>query len=851
MKRAFGLQRWTRWFRRGVAIALTLSLGGVAEAWIPRSGQAAEQIQLNLVGPATVSVSIESLRVFAETGEVRSDLRLFTNGLDEPAREAFRQVLLRPIPFDAVSISNISYSPLGRDVISQVSEFIRVSPEVNGFNAIRAAAINAAVQADEDGWTALDALAAFPTERVEVEVEEMLALLLSLVDYGEYNDAMIAAVRSRAATEAAEQEPIDLAQLPDLSLPGAFSWVQGTVTVNNPALGQTREGLTVNYDYDVDFYVPEGLTAPAPIVIISHGFGALKENFIFLAEHLASHGYIVLAPDHVGSNLAYRQTYLQGQLNTLLSPVEFVDRPQEISFLIDEMERLVEADERWQDVLDLERIAVIGDSLGATAALALGGATFDIARLREVCQQPNRIFSAALYLQCRAQFLPPTNYELQDERVRVAIAAHMFGYGLFGPDGMAEVDIPLMVVSGSQDILAPAVLEQFYPFMWLENEPRYLAMLDPGTHFSTKPEGAAGASSIPSFLIGSHGEFGQRYYQVIALAFLNAHLREQPEALPYLTAAYADHLSADAPMQLDLIRSLSAEDVEAAYGRSPLYPLEAPSSVATVPPDRAVLTQIATDQTLRVAMRRDAPPFGFLDGTATGDVGAAGDRWTGYCVDLVNGLAEFLGEELNIVQGVVPSELPSTVTNRYTLIREGTVHLECGPNGIRSDLEGVQFSQPIAAAGTRLLIPNGSTEPVNPNLALTDVRLGVVRDTNTEAFVRQAYPEAEIVAFEGVEARQDALQALADGSIAALAEDDILLLGEAQQLGLDLSAYEFVPKFPLTCEFYGLALPAEDPTWRQAVNAFLESDRHSQIFTEWFGSVAATQLDNTAFCLNR
>jgi ABC-type amino acid transport substrate-binding protein len=95
------------------------------------------------------------------------------------------------------------------------------------------------------------------------------------------------------------------------------------------------------------------------------------------------------------------------------------------------------------------------------------------------------------------------------------------------------------------------------------------------------------------------------------------------------------------------------------------------------------------------------------------------------------------------------------------------------------------------------------------------------------------------------------LQALADGAIAALAEDDILLLGEAMHLGLDLSDYQFVPKFPLTCEFYGLALPAEDPTWRRAVNAFLESDRHSQIFTEWFGSVAAAELGNTAFCLNR
>ncbi|MEO1148820.1 MAG: alpha/beta fold hydrolase [Cyanobacteria bacterium J06638_22] len=850
MKQVVGWRQWRRWMGRGMAIALVLSLGGLAEALWPRWGQTAERVQLNVAGPATISVSVESLRLFAETGEIRSDLRLFTNALDAPTRESLRQVLLRPIPFDAVSISNMTYSPLGRDVISQVSEFIRVSPEVDGFNAIRAAAINAAVNADEEGWTVLDVLAAFPTERVEVEVGEMLALVRSLADYADYNQAMIEAVQNRAAIEAADQEPVDAAQLPDLSVPGAFTWVQATVTVNNPALGQTQDGLTVNYDYDVDVYVPEGLTTPAPIVIISHGFGALKENFIFMAEHLASHGYVVLVPDHVGSNLSYRQTYLQGQLNTLLSPIEFIDRPQEISFLIDELERLVESDEQWRRLFDLERIAVMGDSLGATAVLALSGATLNIDRLREVCQQPNRLFNAALYLQCRAQFLPPTTYELEDERVRVAIAAHAFGQGLFGPNEMAAIDIPLMMVSGSQDIVAPVVLEQFYPFMWLQNESRYLAMLDPGSHFSTKPEGAEGAESLPPLLIGSYGEFGQRYYRVLALAFLNAHLREQPEALPYLTAAFADSLSADAPMQLDLIRSLSAEDIESAYGRSPLYPLEFPTPVATVPPDQAVLTQLETDPTLRAALRRDSPPFGFLDGATESGGDADADRWIGYCVDLVEGLADFLGDELDIAQGVVPSELPSTLANRYTLIQNGTVHLECGPNSIRSDVEGVQFSQPIFVAGTRLLVPNAA-DPVNPNVALPGVRLGVLSDTTNEQFLQQTYPEAEIVPFSGIAARQEALQALADGAIAALAEDDVLLIGAAMHLGLDLSDYQFVPKFPLTCEFYGLALPAEDPTWRRAVNAFLESDRHSQIFTEWFGSVAAAELGNTAFCLNR
>jgi predicted dienelactone hydrolase len=72
------------------------------------------------------------------------------------------------------------------------------------------------------------------------------------------------------------------------------------------------DGLTVNYDFDSDVYVPLGLTEPAPIVIISHGCGDVKESFTFLAEHLVSYGFTVILPDHVGSDLAYRKEYLGG-----------------------------------------------------------------------------------------------------------------------------------------------------------------------------------------------------------------------------------------------------------------------------------------------------------------------------------------------------------------------------------------------------------------------------------------------------------------------------------------------------------------------------------------------------------
>ena len=44
-------------------------------------------------------------------------------------------------------------------------------------------------------------------------------------------------------------------------------------------------------------WYPEGIAAPAPLLIYSHGFMSTRTGGSYLAEHFASHGYIVAAMD--------------------------------------------------------------------------------------------------------------------------------------------------------------------------------------------------------------------------------------------------------------------------------------------------------------------------------------------------------------------------------------------------------------------------------------------------------------------------------------------------------------------------------------------------------------------------
>ena len=822
--------------------AAALAGAVLTDAIQPRPVHSAEDIRINVTGPLVLSISVDDLETLATTGEIPPSMRLYRGVLNESLIQQMQMGLTLPLPLDVVTVDNVAYSPLGRDVLFNLGKVVQTTAGQNGQIALRAAVINAAANADPEGWTMIDVLRAFPAQAIHVDLMDLLALRRELALYFSYNRAANAAIQAQAVAEAQTQADLNAAALPDLSQPGPYAFQKDTITVTNPAARQTSAGLTVNYDFDSDIYVPTGLTEPAPIVIISHGFGDVKESFTFLAEHLASYGFIVILPDHVGSDLAYRQTYLNGQLNTLLSPMEFINRPQEISFLIDKLEELTAASPEWAAVADINRIGVVGDSLGASTALALAGAEINYNRLIANCDQENVIFNFALYLECRARFLPPQNYELQDPRVKAIVAAHAVGGGLYGPEGFGQIDVPILMVAGENDIISTVITEQIHPFVWLQTQPKYLATFERGTHFTSKP-GREGAGGLFGLLAGQHRDIGAQYYKGLNVAFWNAYLRDQSEFLPYLTARYGEFLSTDQPMAVNIISALSANQLEAAYGAAPPTPV-IPAALAPTPPprDESVLAEIERTGVLKVGLRKDAAPFGFIDQTGA---------WDGYCGDLALSLGDYLTEQLNRDVPIQVVELTSTLDNRYDLVKDGFVHLECGPNTLRTDLPGVVFSSPIFVSSARFLTLANPANPVNPNLPLAGLRLGVLGNTTTETFVQTTYPQAERVMFSGPEGRQNAIQAVQSGTIDAFVGDGILTYATLILDGKSPEDFSLFPDQPLTCEFYGLALPENDPQWRTMVNQYLDSDGEKAISNAWFADLYPAMLDQAEACLNR
>ena len=121
-------------------------------------------------------LSIDSLETFAETGEITGDFKLYARFLDDNTLNSLRQLLQFKLPLDVVTVSNLSYSPLGRDVLTNLGKVLESTPGVNGFHSLRAAVIGAAAKAGPEGWTLIDMMREFPTDSIDVSVQGLLEL---------------------------------------------------------------------------------------------------------------------------------------------------------------------------------------------------------------------------------------------------------------------------------------------------------------------------------------------------------------------------------------------------------------------------------------------------------------------------------------------------------------------------------------------------------------------------------------------------------------------------------------------------------------------------------------------------
>ena len=157
---------------------------------------------------------------------------------------------------------------------------------------------------------------------------------------------------------------------PALNPSGAEEAVTYEFTVKMPEMQSDTPSIVYgNALLDAPIDDAEG---PYPLVVFSHGFGLNAASYHTLLEHYASHGFVVLAPEHIEDDWFGSMTAT-------------IDRPLDISQTLDYAEELNAPDGELAGLIDMENVAVVGHSYGGYTALAVAGAQIDFDAFNARC----------------------------------------------------------------------------------------------------------------------------------------------------------------------------------------------------------------------------------------------------------------------------------------------------------------------------------------------------------------------------------------------------------------------------------------------------------------------------------
>lgn len=202
--------------------------------------------------------------------------------------------------------------------------------------------------------------------------------------------------------------------------------------------------FTTNIDvYDAPAPLDDG--TKHPLVMLSHGRGSDAWQYAWLAQQLASHGYIVAGVNHYHANTYHREiAYLANKI---------WQRPIDIGLDISHLL----TDPFWGRQIDPDRIGVAGHSQGGFTALWIGGARVNADRFLAFQRRfiNNPLIPEHIRHDLPLDATPALN--VADARVKAVFAMAPGIVQDFGmdPDGLRQLNVPAYLTVGASDTQTP------------------------------------------------------------------------------------------------------------------------------------------------------------------------------------------------------------------------------------------------------------------------------------------------------------------------------------------------------------------------------------------------------------
>lgn len=223
---------------------------------------------------------------------------------------------------------------------------------------------------------------------------------------------------------------------------------------------------------------------PYPLVLLSPGFSIGSSAYAWLAEHLASYGFVVVSPDH--------REHLDPENELWRSAVT---RPQDIVSVLTYIDQQVESGGILEGLVNPKVVAVAGHSYGGYTALAAGGAQINTADLEAHCgraaeQGDSSVWLCDLLLPHLADMAALAGLDSVPEGLwpawadpRVDAIVPLAGDAFFfGQAGLTEVTVPMLAIGGTADSDSPYQWNTHPTFEYAASPRKVRIALDEAEH---------------------------------------------------------------------------------------------------------------------------------------------------------------------------------------------------------------------------------------------------------------------------------------------------------------------------------------------------------------------------------
>ena len=421
--------------------------------------RAAERLEVQFEG-MSIPIPIDDLvNLGIRDGNISTELSSWLNLLDDDSKAGLVKLLKAPLFTDRSMARQILRSWVGRKLLDEMSDFIRLDEDRTGNKVFTTLEL---LLDEQQQVSTIDLLKGLPAKNIKLDLDALVKLASSLRKELQKQEKILLALSKYPLSPEKNKKTFYIENASETSLSTFFLKVD-----------HRPKALSL------EIWEPSDLTLPrSNWVVFMPGLGGSPYHFRWLAERLSNEGWPVVVLEHPGSDDKAIQALLEGA-----RPVPGGEILKE---RLGDLNAVLAAKERGELKVKGKKIVIMGHSLGALTALFAAGAVPEEG-LKNRCERALNDLSLtnlSKLLQCQ---LIDMNFEKQTQNAQIEaiIAINSFGSLLWPEASDASIPFPVFLIGGTFDLITPAISEQLGLLLSLKANQYHRALIVQGaSHFS-------------------------------------------------------------------------------------------------------------------------------------------------------------------------------------------------------------------------------------------------------------------------------------------------------------------------------------------------------------------------------